>query len=354
MMEGTTQSPCIFCLINNIADMLTKEQHNEIDELVALYISGEASREILDELMRRARESDAARRYIREQLELNFSASVAGSCSDVDEIAAYKRFLKRVDRKKRKLRLTWNSRWMMRVAAVILIVLLPMWAYYQGGETVKDTFSDIVVEAPKGSRTKLYLPDGTLVWLNVNSRIVYSQGFGVNDRKLTLQGEGYFEVTHSEELPFEIITREVRLRVVGTKFNFKNYPDDEEVIVNLLEGKVALRNEIKPRPELYMEPDEKVIIDKRTGEMRKTRTDARHVNAWTRDELFFDEELLEDIAKKLMRIYDVKIEIADSLRNRRFYGNFKLMGNNIDEVLQTIASTKRMKYRYENEKYILY
>ena len=139
-MEGTTQSPCIFCLINNIADMLTKEQHNEIDELVALYISGEASREILDELMRRARESDAARRYIREQLELNFSASVAGSCSDVDEIAAYKRFLKRVDRKKRKLRLTWNSRWMMRVAAVILIVLLPMWAYYQGGGDCEGCF----------------------------------------------------------------------------------------------------------------------------------------------------------------------------------------------------------------------
>ena len=71
-------------------------------------------------------------------------------------------------------------------------------------------------------------------------------------------------------------------------------------------------------------------------------------------ELFFDEELLEDIAKKLMRSYDVRIEIADSLKNRRFYGSFKVMGNTIEEVLETIASTNRMKYRYENEKYILY
>ena len=75
---------------------------------------------------------------------------------------------------------------------------------------------------------------------------------------------------------------------------------------------------------------------------------------WTNDELFFDEELLEDIAKKLMRSYDVRIEIADSLKNRRFYGSFKVMGNTIEEVLETIASTNRMKYRYENEKYILY
>ena len=55
-----------------------------------------------------------------------------------------------------------------------------------------------------------------------------------------------------------------------------------------------------------------------------------------------------------MRNYDVKIEIADSLRHRRFYGYFKVTGNTIDEVLETIASTKRMKYRYENEKYIIY
>ena len=65
-------------------------------------------------------------------------------------------------------------------------------------------------------------------------------------------------------------------------------------------------------------------------------------------------DVLEDIAKKLMRSYDVEIEVADSLKNKRFYGSFKIMGNTIDEVLQTIASTNRMKYRHEDEKYILY
>lgn len=156
------------------------------------------------------------------------------------------------------------------------------------------------------------------------------------------------------EKQLEIHTHEVDLRVLGTKFNFKNYSDDEEVTVNLLEGKVALHNGLKSMPELYLAPNEKMVLNKRTGEMVKSKGHAENSMLWTNDELFFDEELLEDIAKKLMRSYDVRIEIADSLKNRRFYGSFKVMGNTIEEVLETIASTNRMKYRYENEKYILY
>ena len=72
------------------------------------------------------------------------------------------------------------------------------------------------------------------------------------------------------------------------------------------------------------------------------------------DKRMSDEELLEDIAKKLMRSYDVRIEVADSLRDRRFYGDFMINKNTIEEVFETIASTSRMNYRYENGKYILY
>lgn len=60
----------------------------------------------------------------------------------------------------------------------------------------------MVVEAPLGSRTKLYLPDGTLVWLNAGTKMVYSQGFGVDNREVILEGEGYFEVVKNKEIPF--------------------------------------------------------------------------------------------------------------------------------------------------------
>ena len=318
--------------------MYTEEKYNdELDE------------KSFSELKRWSMESETNRIYVRDQLEIWFSSGVLSDKTFFNKNEAFDLFKQRVaeaGRNKRLRRFSWKV--IYRVAAVVLLLLLPLATYWQGKEVVKHNFADMVVEAP------LYLPDGTLVWLNAGSKIVYSQGFGVDDRNLSLEGEGYFEVTKNEKIPFVVETRELNLKVLGTKFNFKNYPEDEEVTVNLMEGKVALQNELKKMPALYLAPREKMVLNKRTGIIKKSKTHVEYSNAWSRNELFFDEELLEDIAKKLMRSYDVKIQVADSLRNKRFYGSFKIIGNTIDEVLQTIASTNRMQYRYEDEKYILY
>lgn len=334
--------------------MQHEEMKNErIDQLIAEYLSGSLTADVFQELKNWSQQSDENRMYVRNQIEVWFSSGVAAKDKVFDKEEAFARFQRRIGKKKPKVyRFPWKT--FYRVAAVILIVLLPLAGYWKGQETLRQTFSDMVVEVPLGARAKLYLPDGTLVWLNAGSKITYSQGFGMDNRQLSLEGEGYFEVVHNQDLPFEIHTHEVDLRVLGTKFNFKSYPDDEEVMVNLLEGKVALYNGMKSMSELFLSPNEKMVLNKRTGEMVKTESCAENSRLWTNDELFFDEELLQDIAKKLMRSYGVKIEIADSLKNRRFYGSFKVMGNTIEEVLEIIASTNRMKYRYENEKYILY
>ena len=334
--------------------MHTEEKYNDIDKLIASYLSNELDEKSFSELKRWSMESETNRIYVRDQLEIWFSSGVLSDKTFFNKNEAFDLFKQRVaeaGRNKRLRRFSWKV--IYRVAAVVLLLLLPLATYWQGKEAVKHNFADMVVEAPLGARTKLYLPDGTLVWLNAGSKIVYSQGFGVDDRNLSLEGEGYFEVTKNEKIPF-VVTRELNLKVLGTKFNFKNYPEDEEVTVNLMEGKVALQNELKKMPALYLTPREKMVLNKRTGIIKKSKTHVEYSNAWSRNELFFDEELLEDIAKKLMRSYDVKIQVADSLRNKRFYGSFKIIGNTIDEVLQTIASTNRMQYRYEDEKYILY
>ena len=70
------------------------------------------------------------------------------------------------------------------------------------------------MEAPLGAKTKLILPDSTLVWLNAGSKIVYSQGFGVKDRHLRLNGEAYFEVRKNEKLPFDVMTKELNVKVL--------------------------------------------------------------------------------------------------------------------------------------------
>lgn len=335
--------------------MHTEEKINDIDKLIISYLSGELDDNSFSELKRWSMESEANRIYVRNQLEIWFSSGISSDDTFFNKNKGFDFFRQRiteVEKNKGFRRISWKV--VYRVAAVFLILLLPLTAYWQGKESVKHNFADIVVEAPLGARTKLYLPDGTLVWLNAGSKIVYSQGFGVDDRNLSLEGEGYFEVIKNEKLPFIVETRELNVKVLGTKFNFKNYPEDEEVTVNLMEGKVALQNELKKMPALYLAPQEKMVLNKRTGIIKKSKTYVEYSNAWSRNELFFDEELLEDIAKKLMRSYDVKIQVADSLRNKRFYGSFKIIGNTIDEVLRAIASTNRMQYKYEDEKYILF
>ncbi|MDR0348812.1 MAG: FecR family protein [Tannerella sp.] len=333
--------------------MHTKKQYNDIDQLLTSYLSGESDIESLTALKHWSMESEANRIYIRNQVEIWFSSGVSSDTTPFDRNKAFDLFRQRVSNTEKKEHNIRYFSWKIiyRVAVVVLILLLPLFTYRQGKETIKQTFADMVVEVPMGACTKLYLPDGTLVWLNAGSKITYSQGFGVDSRKLTLEGEGYFEVNKNENIPFNINTNDVDLTVLGTKFNFKNYPDDEEVTVSLMEGKVVLQKNIS---KLSLEPNEKMTLNKLTGKMTKSRTNVVHANAWTNDELFFDEELLKDIAKKLMRSFDEKIKVADSSQDKRFYGCFKIRGNTINEVLDIMTSTNRMKYRHENGIYILY
>lgn len=336
--------------------MHTEEKNSDIDKLITSYVAGELDKESFFRLKQWSMESETNRMYVRDRLEIWFSSAGTEDMLSFDKNKGYEWFRQRkagVDKRQPHRRhFTWKTLW--GAAAVVLILLLPLAGYWQGKKTVKQSFADMVVEAPLGARTKVYLPDGTLVWLNAGSRIVYSQGFGVGGRRLSLTGEGYFEVTKDENNPFIVETKELDVKVLGTRFDFKNYPEDEEVTVNLMEGKVALKNGIKSMATLYLEPEEKIVLNKQTGTIKKSKTKAEYANAWSRNELFFDEDLLEDIAKKLMRTYDVQIEVADSLQGKRFYGSFKITGNTIEEVLRTIASTNRMKYRCEDKKYILY
>lgn len=333
-----------------------KEEISDIDNLITSYLAGDLDKDSLRKLEQWSRESEANRAYVRNKIEVWFSSGVSEDKTPLDGGKAFAKFQKRVaasaGQNKRVRFASWKT--LYRVAAVILLLLLPLAGYYRGQHAVKQSFSDIVVEASPGTNTKLCLPDGTAVWLNAGSKMIYSQGFGVDDRKITLEGEGYFEVARNEKVPFVVRTKEVSLRVLGTKFNFRNYANDEEAVVSLMEGKVAVQNEMRNDAELFLAPNEKIVLNKVTGEMLKSGTNAGHANVWKENRLFFDEELLEDIAKKLMRSYDVQIEVADTLRHRRFYGDFLIMRNTIDEVLEAMAETGRVRYRYENEKYILY
>ena len=244
-----------------------------------------------------------------------------------------------------------------KVAAVAAIVLLTI-----GGTLgVRQLSSSLqpetyfVCETPYGEKSKVVLSAGTVVWLNAGSTLKYSNKFNTANRKVELNGEGYFEVRRNEKLPFFVKTKDLQLQVLGTKFNFRDYPEDHEVVVSLLEGKVELNNLLKKEKEAILAPDERAILNKTNGRMTVETVTASNASQWTDGYLFFDEELLPDIVKELERSYNVTIRIAnDSLNTFRFYGNFVRREQSIQEVLDALASTEKIQYKIEERNITIY
>lgn len=283
--------------------------------------------------------------------ELWVSSAVADDTQQYDVDQAFERFRKRtgLDQSGRQS-YKWYRTWSVAAVAIVLLGLITVTAYWQGSRQIQSNFSDIVVEDPLGSKTKLTLPDGSTVWLNAGSKMVYSQGFGVSDRKLAFQGEGYFEVEKNDKMPFLVQTHDVNVTVVGTKFNFRNYPEDEEAVVELLEGKVALENQLRKEAVRYLSPEEKMVLHKATGEMDITSAKVKESTLWTENILLFDEDLLPDIVRELERSYHVQIEIEnEDLKQTRFYGQFNQLEQNIYDVLDMLSETGKLKYHEEGK-----
>lgn len=332
--------------------------HTDIDELISTYLSEGLGPEELTELENWLKASPDNQQHFQRMRETWFSSIGANEEKRYNKEAAFNRFIAKtgkIQEKQHTARRHSLHKYFYGAAAVTLLCIISFASYWSGSEQVKKQFAEMVIEAPLGSKTKLHLPDGTLVWLNAGSTISYSQGFGVEERKLALSGEGYFEVTHNKQLPFEITTKELQLRVLGTKFNFRNYPDDEEVTVNLLEGKVRLINHLKNNDLCFLEPDQKAILNKKDGKLKVSSAEAQYAAEWTNGFLFFDEELLPDIIKELERSYNVKIYIKDeSLKTFRFYGNFIRKEQTIQEILDMLASTGKLEYEVNGKEVQLF
>ena len=328
-----------------------KEVKGHIDDLIVDYLTGSLPESAMSELKEWIKASSENKKYFLQQSEIWFSTMNRKLASRYDKDKAFEIFKERLERDRGRGRF---FKWYY-IAGIVVIFMISVFSYWLGEVNLKKNFEQMVVEAPLGSRTKLYLPDGTLVWLNAGSRMTYSQGFGVDNRKVELEGEGYFEVKRNEKVPFFVKTKDLQLQVLGTKFNFRDYPEDHEVVVSLLEGKVELSNLLKKEKEAILAPDERAMLNKANGLLKVESVTASNASQWTDGYLFFDEELLPDIAKKLERSYNVKIHIAnDSLKTFRFYGNFVRREQSIQEVLEALASTEKMQYKIEERNITIY
>lgn len=210
---------------------------------------------------------------------------------------------------------------------------------YQAGDAKvnKVEYNKIIV--PRKGEYQLMLADGSKVYLNSESELRFPTAFPGKERRVYLKGEGYFEVAANAEKPFIVTVGETDVRVLGTKFNLKNYQDEQSIVATLVEGTICLSNSSQP-----MRPGQQSIFNKSTHENIIREVDTKVYTAWKDGRFIFKSAPLESILKQLSRWYDIYFEYEDeNLKNLPFSGNVrKYEDGNI--ILELLKSTGRINF----------
>ena len=125
-----------------------------------------------------------------------------------------------------------------KAAAILVIPLLAAVLYLTFNHTASDELLTLATQ--KGEQTSVILPDGSKVWLNVDTKLSYPVDYGINSRNLKLEGEAYFEVENKKKLPFIVTSGHLVTKAMGTRFNISAYPESSEIKSSLVEGSVLI------------------------------------------------------------------------------------------------------------------
>lgn len=336
---------------------MNENDRYDMEELIAEYLSGGLDAFKKAELERWINASEENRRYFMQREELWFSAVSQEELKayDADKaFEAFRRRLKAAEARQPVVGRAWRRRYLRYAAVVASLCLVSYFSYRQGGKDLQDALAQIEVEAPAGSQTRVRLPDSTLVVLNAGSRMVYAQDFGVESREVELEGEGYFEVTHNKQQPFRVSSANIALTVLGTKFNFKDYPQEDEVVVSLREGQVKLDNRIYEEDPMTLKTDERMVMDKCQGRMKRERMKTDNYLKWMDGKLEFDGTSLGKVMQILGRTFDNDIRLADeALNDLRLYGSFNRNEQGLLDILDILQGTGKIGYRLDEDSVIV-
>jgi len=215
----------------------------------------------------------------------------------------------------------------------------------------KVVFNTVIV--PYGKRTQIFLSDGTKVWLNSGSKLVYPAVFTENKREVYIDGEAVFDVVHLDGKSFVVSTRDFDIKVLGTVFNVCAYSDDQVSGTVLAQGKIELVDRgtsLLTQTKLIMSPGTMALFNHEQGTFEQRQVNPEKYLSWRDGYLIFNSEKLENILRKLSRYYNIEMIISDNqLRSETFSGYLDLK-NSPEEVLSVISETTSINYSKDHEK----
>ena len=337
----------------------------QIEETIVGVLTGQASAEELAEVRKWLAESEANRSLYDEYAHIWRTSLAIGRDADYQPDKAWSVLSKQMDQQAPQVR---RIAWWVKVAmvaavfAIVFLTGLTIWQLTKNDAGEQSVLSYTEYTSPYGSKSKIKLPDGSSVWLNSGSTLRHSSVFNVSNREVHLEGEGYFDVTFNEHIPFIVQTSAVTIKVVGTAFNVKAYPEEASVETTVERGAVQLIDPLSSSPEttiLYAK--QKAVVMKANQPERKVETvqtsayvpiaDVKVNNnvatetytSWKDSRWIIEREKLASLAIKLERRYNVRIVFSnEELKEYVFSGTFE--NETLDQVLEVVKLTAPIFY----------
>ncbi|MCT4645462.1 MAG: DUF4974 domain-containing protein [Carboxylicivirga sp.] len=241
------------------------------------------------------------------------------------------------------------GRELIKVAAVMALTALVSYALFNFPNEEEDTIALSKVVVPNGSKTTVHLADGTTVWLNAGSELVYPTVFNKESRNVELKGEGYFKVSHDAEHPFMVSAGEIEVKVLGTEFNVMAYPDAGKIETTLVEGSIYLNKKgATANSGIILKPGQKVTFV--SGELKVAASDMALDINWMQKGFNFQKAPFDKIVTQLERWYDVDIVYnSKAFKDLTFTGKFR-NNETIWQVLDVIKMTTPIDYKARDGK----
>ncbi len=249
------------------------------------------------------------------------------------------------------------------IAAAVIIVTAGIYLLTTKKATLHN--SENTVMTKPGSKSKIVLPDGSQVWLNADSRITYDANFRGPNREVRLCGEAYFDIAKDKDHPFIIHATSIDVKVLGTSLNIRSYRNEKNTEAVLIKGSIEVSLHSNPDKKIILQPNQKIMVENRTepaatgarqSSVKKMAPEMIVAKAhfqqedsiatevlWLKNKLAFDQETLGDVAAKIERWYNVKINILDdSLRLTEYSAVFE--DESLSQVMEALRLTGKFKY----------
>lgn len=196
---------------------------------------------------------------------------------------------------------------------------------YMDGSAIQElkTTQMITLTTPRAGQYAVTLSDGTKVWLNASSELIYPTSFGQDERNVHIKGEGYFEVAHDENRPFIVHTERQRIQVLGTRFNVQAYADEMVQQTTLVEGAVVIES-VSGKDSFRLRPGQQASANE-DNRFTLARVEPGEYIAWKDGNIMLNSYNLAEILRQLERWYDIDFgEIpVEGVKYDRVFGIIK-------------------------------